>query len=181
MLNANNLASNLTITSENQNPLKQTHSWPLTITSLILNSILVIIILILFQQRRALNFANKPSLPTSSESTDKLLKVTFKKIKESARTRDLKSMREGILAWGKILFSDGSCDTLKKLALKLDDSYILNQFKELDRELFRNGDDKDSSLNCDHLIERLAEQGKLKQKNHVLENNYHDLKNLYPT
>jgi hypothetical protein len=107
--------------------------------------------------------------------------VTFKKIKESARTRDLKSMREGILAWGKILFSDGSCDTLKKLALKLDDSYILNQFKELDRELFRNGDDKDSSLNCDHLIERLAEQGKLKQKNHVLENNYHDLKNLYPT
>ena len=82
---------------------------------------------------------------------------------------------------GKILFSDDSCDTLKKLALKLDDLDILNQFKELDRELFRNGDDKVSSLDCDYLIERLAEQGKLRQGNHALENNYHGLKNLYPT
>ena len=135
----------------------------------------------MFQQRRALNSANKPSLPSSSESTDKLLKVKFKRIKESARTRDLKSMRERILTWGKILFTDDSCDTLKKLALKLDDSDILNQFRELDRELFRNGDDKVSSLDCDYLIERLAEQGKLRQENHALENNYHELKNLYPT
>ena len=180
-LNTNNLVPNLTITGENQNPSKQTHSWPLVITSLILNSILIIIVLIMFQQRRALNSANKPSFPSSSESTDKLLKVEFKRIKESARTRDLKSMREEILTWGKILFSDDSCDTLKKLALKLDDLDILNQFKELDRELFRNGDDKVSSLDCDYLIERLAEQGKLRQGNHALENNYHGLKNLYPT
>ena len=179
--NTNNLVPNLTITGENQNPSKQTHSWPLVITSLILNSILIIIVLIMFQQRRALNSANKPSFPSSSESTDKLLKVEFKRIKESARTRDLKSMREEILTWGKILFSDDSCDTLKKLALKLDDLDILNQFKELDRELFRNGDDKVSSLDCDYLIERLAEQGKLRQGNHALENNYHGLKNLYPT
>ena len=177
----NNSAPNLTITGENQNPSKPNHSWPLVITSLILNSILIIIVLILFQQRRALNSANKPSLPSSSESTNKLLRVEFKRIKESARTRDLKSMREGILTWGKILFSDDSCDTLKKLALKLDDLDILNQFKELDRELFRNSDDKGSRLDCDHLIERLAEQGKLRQKNHALENNYHELKNLYPT
>lgn len=179
--NTNNLVPNLTITGENQNPSKQTHSRPLVITSLILNSILIIIVLIMFQQRRALNSANKPSFPSSSESTDKLLKVEFKRIKESARTRDLKSMREEILTWGKILFSDDSCDTLKKLALKLDDLDILNQFKELDRELFRNGDDKVSSLDCDYLIERLAEQGKLRQGNHALENNYHGLKNLYPT
>ena len=179
--NTNNLVPNLTIAGENQNPSKQTHSWPLVIISLILNSILIIIVLIMFQQRRALNSANKPSFPSSSESTDKLLKVEFKRIKESARTRDLKSMREGILTWGKILFSDDSCDTLKKLALKLDDLDILNQFKELDRELFRNGDDKVSSLDCDYLIERLAEQGKLRQGNHALENNYHGLKNLYPT
>ena len=179
--NTNNLVPNLTITGENQNPSKQTHSWPLVITSLILNSILIIIVLIMFQQRRALNSANKPSFPSSSESTDKLLKVEFKRIKESARTRNLKSMREEILTWGKILFSDDSCDTLKKLALKLDDLDILNQFKELDRELFRNGDDKVSSLDCDYLIERLAEQGKLRQGNHALENNYHGLKNLYPT
>ena len=177
----NNSAPNLTITGENQNPSKPNHSWPLVITSLILNSILIIIVLIMFHQRRVLNSANKPSLPSSSESTNKLLKVEFKRIKESARTRDLKSMREGILTWGKILFSDDSCDTLKKLALKLDDLDILNQFKELDRELFRNGDDKGSRLDCDHLIERLAEQGKLRQKNHALENNYHGLKNLYPT
>lgn len=181
MFNTNNLAPNLTIAGENQNPSKQTHSWPLGIISLILNSILIIIVLIMFQQRRALNSTNKPSLPSSSESTDKLLKVKFKKIKESAHTRDLKSMREGILTWGKILFSDDSCDTLKKLALKLDDLDILNQFKELDRELFRNGDNKVSSLDCDYLIERLAEQGKLRQENHALENNYHELKNLYPT
>ena len=181
MFNTNNLAPNLTIAGENQNPSKQTHSWPLAIISLILNSILIIIVLIMFQQRRALNSTNKPSLPSSSESTDKLLKVKFKKIKESAHTRDLKSMREGILTWGKILFSDDSCDTLKKLALKLDDLDILNQFKELDRELFRNGDNKVSSLDCDYLIERLAEQGKLRQENHALENNYHELKNLYPT
>ena len=181
MFNTNNLAPNLTIAGENQNPSKQTHSWPLAIISLILNSILIIIVLIMFQQRRALNSTNKPSLPSSSESTDKLLKVKFKKIKESAHTRDLKSMREGILTWGKILFSDDSCDTLKKLALKLDDLDILNQFKELDRELFRNGDDKGSRLDCDHLIERLAEQGKSRQENHALENNYHELKNLYPT
>mgnify|MGYP001482539256 FL=1 len=181
MFNTNNLAPNLTIAGENQNPSKQTHSSPLVITSLILNSILIIIVLIMFQQRRALNSTNKPSLPSSSESTDKLLKVKFKKIKESAHTRDLKSMREGILTWGKILFSDDSCDTLKKLALKLDDLDILNQFKELDRELFRNGDNKVSSLDCDYLIERLAEQGKLRQENHALENNYHELKNLYPT
>ena len=181
MFNTNNLAPNLTIAGENQNPSKQTHSWPLAIISLILNSILIIIVLIMFQQRRALNSANKPSFPSSSESTDKLLKVKFKKIKESAHTRDLKSMREGILTWGKILFSDDSCDTLKKLALKLDDLDILNQFKELDRELFRNGDNKVSSLDCDYLIERLAEQGKLRQENHALENNYHELKNLYPT
>ena len=177
----NNSASNLTIIGENQNPSKPNHSWPLVITSLILNSILIIIVLIMFHQRRVLNSANKPSLPSSSESTNKLLKVEFKRIKESARTRDLKSMREGILTWGKILFSDDSCDTLKKLALKLDDLDILNQFKELDRELFRNGDDKVSSLDCDYLIERLAEQGKLRQGNHALENNYHGLKNLYPT
>ena len=181
MFNTNNLAPNLTIAGENQNPSKQTHSSPLAIISLILNSILIIIVLIMFQQRRALNSTNKPSLPSSSESTDKLLKVKFKKIKESAHTRDLKSMREGILTWGKILFSDDSCDTLKKLALKLDDLDILNQFKELDRELFRNGDNKVSSLDCDYLIERLAEQGKLRQENHALENNYHELKNLYPT
>ena len=181
MFNTNNLAPNLTIAGENQNPSKQTHSWPLANISLILNSILIIIVLIMFQQRRALNSTNKPSLPSSSESTDKLLKVKFKKIKESAHTRDLKSMREGILTWGKILFSDDSCDTLKKLALKLDDLDILNQFKELDRELFRNGDNKVSSLDCDYLIERLAEQGKLRQENHALENNYHELKNLYPT
>ena len=181
MFNTNNLAPNLTIAGENQNPSKQTHSWPLGIISLILNSILIIIVLIMFQQRRALNSTNKPSLPSSSESTDKLLKVKFKKIKESAHTRDLKSMREGILTWGKILFSDDSCDTLKKLALKLDDLDILNQFKELDRELFRNGDNKVSSLDCDYLIKRLAEQGKLRQENHALENNYHELKNLYPT
>ena len=173
--------NNLTITGENQNPSKQTHSRPLVITSLILNSVLLIIVLIMFQQRRALNSANKPSLPPSSESTDKLLKLEFKRIKESARTRDLKSMREGILTWGKILFSDDSCDTLKKLALKLDDLDILNQFKELDRELFRNGDNKVPSLDCDYLIERLAQQGKLRQENHALENNYHELKNLYPT
>ena len=179
--NTNNLVPNLTIAGENQNPSKQTHSWPLVIISLILNSILIIIVLIMFQQRRALNSANTPSFPSSSESTDKLLKVEFKRIKESARTRDLKSMREEILTWGKILFSDDSCDTLKKLALKLDDLDILNQFKELDRELFRNGDDKVSSLDCDYLIERLAEQGKLRQGNHALENNYHGLKNLYPT
>ena len=181
MFNTNNLAPNLTIAGENQNSSKQTHSSPLAIISLILNSILIIIVLIMFQQRRALNSTNKPSLPSSSESTDKLLKVKFKKIKESAHTRDLKSMREGILTWGKILFSDDSCDTLKKLALKLDDLDILNQFKELDRELFRNGDNKVSSLDCDYLIERLAEQGKLRQENHALENNYHELKNLYPT
>jgi hypothetical protein len=181
MFNTNNLAPNLTIAGENQNPLKQNHSWPLAIISLILNSVLIIIVLIMFRQRRALNSTNKPSLPSSSESTDKLLKVKFKKIKESAHTRDLKSMREGILTWGKILFSDDSCDTLKKLALKLDDLDILNQFKELDRELFRNGDNKVSSLDCDYLIERLAEQGKLRQENHALENNYHELKNLYPT
>ena len=135
----------------------------------------------MFQQRLALNVANKPSLPSRAESTDKLLKLKFKKIKESARARDLKSMREGILTWGKILFSDSSCDTLKKLALKLDDSHILNQFTELDRELFRNDSDKGSNLDCDLLIERLTAQAKLRQKNHVPKDNYHELKNLYPT
>ena len=181
MSNTKDLSPDLTATGENQTPPKQTYLWPLAITSLLLNSILIIIVLIMFQQRRALNVANKPSLPSRAESTDKLLKLKFKKIKESARARDLKSMREGILTWGKILFSDSSCDTLKKLALKLDDSHILNQFTELDRELFRNDSDKGSNLDCDLLIERLTAQAKLRQKNHVPKDNYHELKNLYPT
>ena len=181
MSNTKDLSPDLTATGENQTPPKPTYLWPLAITSLLLNSILIIIVLIMFQQRRALNVANKPSLPSRAESTDKLLKLKFKKIKESARARDLKSMREGILTWGKILFSDSSCDTLKKLALKLDDSHILNQFTELDRELFRNDSDKGSNLDCDLLIERLTAQAKLRQKNHVPKDNYHELKNLYPT
>ena len=177
----NSAESNVNTNAKNLEASKQNYLQTLTIASLILNTILIGIVFMIFQRRRMLKVVSNLSGPTKTLSADNILKLNFKKIERGARSRDLMSMREGILAWGKIICSDKSCNTLKKLAQKLEDTDISNQFIELDRELFRGDDKNESKLDCDLLLKRLEAKGTLMRKSHEPKTNIYELRDLYPT
>ena len=86
-----------------------------------------------------------------------------------------------ILIWGKTLFSERPPNTLKALAVSLQDTAIQQQFEQLDRQLYQGIMGDSEALDIDQLLRHLRKQSTFSRGTNQAKSAGHGLKDLYPT
>ena len=150
--------------------------------SLALNALLIAVIVALLMRQKNQGPRDKTQITSKPEHSALLtLKQQLKAIEDAAKNDDYMAMRDAILIWGKTLFSERPPNTLKALAVSLQDTAIQQQFEQLDRQLYQGIMGDSEALDIDQLLRHLRKQSTFSRGTNQAKSAGHGLKDLYPT
>ena len=154
----------------------------LTSISLTFNALLVALVAtLLLRNNRKAQLVKRQNAGQADESARLSLRQRLKAVQLAADANNLMAMRDAILAWGKVLFSDTPPNTLKALAMDLQDADLGGQFEQLDRELYKGITLDSEALDIDLLLRRLKTQSTFSRGAGDGKKTGRGLEDLYPT
>lgn len=152
----------------------------LATVSLLLNGFLIILLSLILYRGKA-SRSNDQEAAARGMPARLILKQHFKAIELQAETGNLSAVREAILMWGRILFTENPPKTLRALAMELEDRELQRQFDQLDRQLYQDDEHTVNSLDLTLLLARLSKQSRFRAKKGSEHHNDHQLRELYPS
>ncbi|MBT5104388.1 MAG: hypothetical protein HOM23_10090, partial [Porticoccaceae bacterium] len=153
----------------------------MTNLSLSINALLITLIIVLLMRRKRESSAARSQQPSLSLDSARLnLKQQLRAIESEAKDENLMAMRDAILRWGKILFTENPPSTLKSLGDLLGNPSISQLFAQLDQQLYQHNGGPDATLDVVVLLASLKKESNFSRGSASKDNAGTALQSLYP-
>ncbi|MBT3797523.1 MAG: protein BatD [Porticoccaceae bacterium] len=153
----------------------------MTNLSLSINALLITLIIVLLMRRKRESSAARSQQPSLSLDSARLnLKQQLRAIESEAKDENLMAMRDAILRWGKILFTENPPSTLKSLGDLLGNPSISQLFAQLDQQLYQHNGVPATTLDVTLLLASLKKESNFSRGSASKDNAGTALQSLYP-
>lgn len=153
----------------------------MTNLSLSINALLITLIIVLLMRRKRESSAARSQQPSLSLDSARLnLKQQLRAIESEAKDENLMAMRDAILRWGKILFTENPPSTLKSLGDLLGNPSISQLFAQLDQQLYQYNGVPETTLDVALLLASLKKESNFNRGSASKDNAGTALQSLYP-
>ena len=153
----------------------------MTNLSLSINALLITLIIVLLMRRKRESSAARSQQPSLSLDSARLnLKQQLRAIESEAKDENLMAMRDAILRWGKILFTENPPSTLKSLGDLLGNPSISQLFAQLDQQLYQYNGVPETTLDVALLLASLKKESNFSRGSASKDNAGTALQSLYP-